>query len=189
MREIGGDFALSGLSEEEVRILGLALDKGINAPATSSAGRLFDAAAVLCGVCLENSFEGEAAMALEFSAMKADCDEVFEFDFCDGIVDWRPLFKALIREAKQNPNRAARMFHNTMADVIVSVARGQDCRRVLLTGGCFQNKLLLEITLERLREAGFEAYWHRSIPPNDGGLAAGQVIAALRAQKDKGTQI
>jgi hydrogenase maturation protein HypF len=67
--------------------------------------------------------------------------------------------------------------------MIVTVARRAGQERVALSGGCFQNKYLVERTVRRLRETGFHPYWHQRIPANDGGIAPGQVIAALRATK------
>lgn len=163
--------------ESDVSPIWQAMEKGINAPMTSSAGRLFDAVAALTCLGTENSFEGEAAMAVEFAAMKSEFNEHYDFEIRGRIIDWRPMIKQIMREPGPD---TARKFHNTLAEIIVAVAQGQKERRILLTGGCFQNRLLLETTVKRLREAGFEPFWHRRIPPNDGGLAAGQVLAAIR---------
>jgi hydrogenase maturation protein HypF len=73
----------------------------------------------------------------------------------------------------------ASKFHNTLAEVIVNVAKRLRIQRVVLTGGVFQNKLLLEKSVGRLAEAGFQPYWHQRIPPNDGGIALGQAVVAL----------
>jgi hydrogenase maturation protein HypF len=72
-------------------------------------------------------------------------------------------------------------FHNTMAKSIVAVARRVGEERVALTGGCFQNKYLTERAVKLLRDKGFRPYWHQRIPPNDGGIALGQIVAAARA--------
>ncbi|MBK7352588.1 MAG: carbamoyltransferase HypF [Nitrosomonas sp.] len=157
-----------------------ALHHHINTPQTSSVGRLFDAVAVLLGLCDQNQFEGEAAMLVEFIAMQSDHKLVYPYHFEQGIVDWRPMLLAILNELGKDKAWIARQFHNTLAAIIVAAARLQDQRSILLTGGCFQNKLLLETAQFELRQAGFEPYWHHRIPPNDGGLAAGQVMAALR---------
>jgi hydrogenase maturation protein HypF len=79
------------------------------------------------------------------------------------------------------PNKLiAAKFHNTLAEMIVAVAGRGGERRVVLSGGCFQNKYLTEQTVRRLEEEGFRPYWHQRIPPNDGGIALGQVAAASR---------
>jgi hydrogenase maturation protein HypF len=71
-------------------------------------------------------------------------------------------------------------FHNTLVEMMVAVAKHVGEERVILTGGCFQNKFLTELAIQRLRAAGFQPYWHQRIPPNDGGIALGQIMAASR---------
>ena len=71
-------------------------------------------------------------------------------------------------------------FHNALAEAVVAVARRTGERRVVLSGGCFQNRYLTERTVRRLQAEGFQPYWHQRVPPNDGGIALGQVVAALR---------
>lgn len=71
-------------------------------------------------------------------------------------------------------------FHETLAAMILAVARREGLERVCLTGGCFQNLRLAETAIERLRDAGFTPYWHQRVPPNDGGIALGQLVAAAR---------
>jgi hydrogenase maturation protein HypF len=78
----------------------------------------------------------------------------------------------------------AAKFHNTLVEMIVAVARRVGEERVALTGGCFQNRYLTERTIQRLREAGFEPAWHRQVPPNDGGIALGQALAAALIQQE-----
>jgi hydrogenase maturation protein HypF len=96
-------------------------------------------------------------------------------------VDWAPLLRALldgIREGQPCRHLSA-TFHLALAGAIVSVARRFGQERVLLTGGCFQNQNLTELSVDLLRQEGFEPFWHRNVPPNDGGLAAGQLYAVL----------
>jgi hydrogenase maturation protein HypF len=70
------------------------------------------------------------------------------------------------------------MFHNTLAAIIVRIAEETGVERVVLTGGCFQNRYLTEAAVSRLEGAGFRPYWHQRIPPNDGGIALGQIVAS-----------
>ena len=72
------------------------------------------------------------------------------------------------------------MFHNTLADMMVRVAQSCGEEKVVLSGGCFQNRYLTERAIKRMREAGFRPYWHQRVPPNDGGIALGQVAAVSR---------
>jgi hydrogenase maturation protein HypF len=174
-------------SPAERRVLGVMLERGVRSPLTSSVGRLFDAAAAILGLCQTASFEGEAAMALEFAAEKATraapLPPLTVIDQ-DGILvlDWRPLTAALTDACLSgSPAPAlAAGFHNALVEAIVTVALRLDRERVVLTGGCFQNALLTAQATARLREAGFQPFHHRQIPPNDGGLAVGQAVFAAR---------
>jgi hydrogenase maturation protein HypF len=75
-------------------------------------------------------------------------------------------------------------FHHTLVEMMVEVARRTSEPRVVLTGGCFQNRTLTERAVARLQEAGFRCYWHQRIPPNDGGIALGQAVMALAQAED-----
>jgi hydrogenase maturation protein HypF len=81
--------------------------------------------------------------------------------------------------------RIARRFHETLAGMIAAVAEREGVARVCLTGGCFQNRALAERTIARLRESGFQPFWHQRVPPNDGGIALGQLVAAAQALHDE----
>jgi hydrogenase maturation protein HypF len=83
-------------------------------------------------------------------------------------------------------SRISARFHNTLAEVIVAVARRIGEERVVLSGGCFQNAYLTERTISHLRREGFSPCWHQRVPPNDGGIALGQVYAVLRQTADGG---
>jgi hydrogenase maturation protein HypF len=166
-------------------VLAAMVEHGINAPVTSSMGRLFDAVASCLGLCQVARFEGEAAMAVEFAAEQSSGGVAlppFALVERDGILvlDWRALLAGLVegRCAGRAVADLAAGFHAALAGLVVAVAERIGIRRVLLTGGCFQNARLTALALDRLDAAGFEAYRHRRIPPNDGGLAAGQAAAA-----------
>jgi len=171
----------------ELHLLLAALHKGMNAPQTSSMGRLFDAVAALLGLRQKCSFEGQAAMALEYAALQANTDECYPFeitpvtntDHGDGcIMEWKPMLATMLNETA--PALMSAKFHNTLAAMVVAVARRVGTPQVALTGGCFQNRVLLEGCITGLRGAGFRPYWQQRIPPNDGGIALGQIAAALR---------
>jgi len=175
----------------ELKVLHRMLARGINSPISSSAGRLFDAAAALIGLGRFSGFEGQAAMRLEFAAEQADSDEVYGFDIIQEsgihVIDWEPMFIEMLDDIKKEraPSLTAAKFHNTMADIIVEAARLIGEKKVALTGGCFQNRYLTERAIRRLKSSGFTPYRHRTIPPNDGGIATGQIMAALRSAKEK----
>jgi hydrogenase maturation protein HypF len=168
----------AAFSEEDPPALRQILRRGINSPVTSSAGRLFDAVASMLGLCEDISFEGQAAMALEW-AIAPGVEDAYPIHGGD-IVDWGPTIDALLEDDAPVGVRAA-CFHNALTEAIVQVARRMALPKVVLTGGCFQNRYLSERTVSRLRAEGFQPYWHQRVPPNDGGIAVGQVMAAYHA--------
>jgi hydrogenase maturation protein HypF len=159
------------------------LQRRVHSPVTSSAGRLFDAVASLSGVRQTISYEGQAASELEFRAGQFSGEaRPYPFDIRDGepmVVDWEPMVRHIVAERViSSPEAIAARFHATLAEMIVAVAKRAGTKRLALSGNCFQNRLLTERTVIRLREEGFEPFWHRRVPPNDGGISLGQVLAA-----------
>ena len=173
---------LESFSPGELDVLGRMLASGLNAPVTTSAGRLFDAVAAILGLSARSTFEGEAAMALEHAADEASDPYRMPIEEIDGrrVLDWRPMIRAILgdRSTGVSVGVIAGRFHATLAQAIVDVAVSVDHPVVALTGGCFQNRLLTEATAEKLRRAGFEVLVHRRVPPNDGGISVGQVAVA-----------
>ncbi len=165
-----------GFAPPERDLLLAMLARGVQAPVTSSAGRLFDAVAALLGLCRVARFEGQAAIELE--SVVEPCEEAYAGAACD----WEALVRAILDDIRHGVDvgRISARFHNSLAEVIVHAARAAGEERVVLTGGCFQNRYLSERAIRRLRESGFRPYWHRQVPPNDGGLALGQLVAAAR---------
>jgi hydrogenase maturation protein HypF len=167
------------------------LARGVNCPWTSSAGRLFDAVAAILGIRLGKQFEGQAAMELEWTADAAESAACYPFDICESDgplrVDWGPLLHALLADQARRaaPGFIAATLHNTLAEAIVAVARRIGERQVVLSGGCFQNRVLTEGAVSRLRAAGFSPCWHQRIPPNDGGIALGQIVVACTALEEQ----
>jgi hydrogenase maturation protein HypF len=190
-----GRLDLAPLGAFGIRELGTIkqmLAKSINSPWTSSAGRLFDAVASLLAVRQRVDFEGQAAMELEFALDQGKSDDAYPFEiqqgFCAGddgkllVVDWAPIVLALLDDVSKNISigQISRRFHNTLSEIIVAVARDVEERRIVLTGGCFQNQYLTERTVHRLQSEGFRPYWHQRVPPNDGGIALGQAVIAAK---------
>jgi hydrogenase maturation protein HypF len=170
--EIFGDEAFTDHDPPALRQM---LAKRVNCPVTSSVGRLFDAVASLLGLCQRVNFEGQAAMKLEF-AVRPGVEEAYPAG-----LDWQPMIEAMLQDDVPVGVKAAK-FHNALAETIVQVAQQVGEEKLALTGGCFQNRYLIERTVHRLRAEGFRPYWHQRIPPNDGGIALGQVLAAARAR-------
>ncbi len=200
LHEIFGEatFALSALpvlqafSPVEQTNVQIMLKRHLNTPVTSSVGRLFDAIAGILGLRLRSSFEAQAAMDLEFALDGFDTDEAYPLPLVEGgttdalsTLDWGPMVRAIVEEMQQQAavGLMAAKFHNALVEAIVSVAARVGDERVLLTGGCFQNRYLLERAIQRLRKAHFSPYWHQRIPPNDGGIALGQIAAATRERR------
>ena len=158
----------------------------LNSPASSSVGRLFDAAAALCGICTHASFEGEGPMRLEAHASSA-AGHVVELPLQRGALglwrtDWAPLLPVLTDNTRPVAERAA-SFHLSLAQALVDQAqqlRAQTgIRAIGLTGGVFQNRVLAEAAIGRLEAAGFAVHLPHRIPVNDAGLSFGQVIEFL----------
>jgi hydrogenase maturation protein HypF len=173
---------LQALSPTERALMTGMVMTGLHAPLTSSAGRLFDAVAALLDLRQRVSFEGEAAMALEFAAQGENA-EPYPFTLRDErprLLDWAPMVEALLADLTGGQDRGliAARFHQTLVEMILAVARAVGEKSVLLTGGCFQNVRLLEATIARLEAEGFHPYWHQQVPPNDGGISLGQIAAA-----------
>jgi hydrogenase maturation protein HypF len=173
----------------ERKVVAAMLRQGLNSPWTSSVGRLFDAAASLIGIRQISRYEGQAAMELEWLATQSAEDSAYEFeitppanDTAPAELDWAPLVRGLMADVilKTRPEAMARKFHNTLAVMIAQIAGQHLGLPVALSGGCFQNRLLTELTVARLEAGGVRVYWHQRVPPNDGGIALGQVVAAAR---------
>lgn len=159
------------------------LKTGLNAPRCSSVGRLFDGVAALLGVCERSQFEGQAAMLLEDLASgesddRCSCD--FRIAQRDGtfVLDWEPWLRTMFTQTQKGngPEAIAADFHKALADGIVAMAERIGMPKIALTGGVFQNRRLTELTVTLLKKKGFIPLWHRQIPPNDGGIAAGQLL-------------
>ncbi len=155
--------------------------KEINSPMTTSMGRLFDGVASLCGLCQRSAFEGQAAMRLEraaFQCTEAACEFHFEVNRQDGrlILDWKPLIAQVLDalHAGVSVNAIACGFHQALATGVVQVAGELGMTALVLTGGCFQNAVLSELTKNALGQRGFTVYCHQAVPPNDGGISIGQ---------------
>ena len=188
------------LSEEERRTVSRMLARGFNTPRTSSCGRLFDAVSALAGVCLEASFEGQAAMELESAACGLDWDgpcRVYPFSMARDrdrrVLCLEGLFQAMVEDLERGETvgQVSLAFHATVARMVEAMCERMreetGLATVALSGGCFQNRILLRLVVKGLAAAGFEVLLHRQVPCNDGGLSLGQAaIAAARRDKGEG---
>jgi hydrogenase maturation protein HypF len=192
LHELGGpELALREarrwFSETELATLLRAIAASVNAPRTSSMGRLFDAVAALLGLVSVCSFEGQAAMALEHCAMQACDHEAYPFPLIEGaprLADWGPLLHAVIDDRQRGvvASVIARRFHNSLVQLALAIAEGAAIGHVALTGGCFQNALLSSELSDRLERRHYEVHEPLEVPPNDGGIALGQVLIAAASE-------
>jgi len=182
--KVDGVPALESVGETRLRAVERMMERRFQTVDTSSCGRLFDAVSALLGICLENRFEAEAAMELEAAATESD--GVFGFDLNNGEIDLRGTIRELVAAVKSGAKvgELSAKFHATLAAAIGSACaavRSSDAlNRVCLSGGSFQNVRLLEETIAVLERGGFDVYWHREVPANDGGLSLGQAVIAAR---------
>ncbi len=162
--------------------------KGINSPMTSSAGRLFDAAAAVIGFKRKINYEGQAAMWLESLADTRELRE-YRYEILKSEVwqiDSHSLIRAVARDIMSgvSPGIVSAKFHNTIARVTVDILREladkYSIQLIGISGGCFQNRLLTERIVKYLAGSDLTLLTHGSVPPNDGGLAIGQVVVALK---------
>jgi len=180
--------SVRSFSTAEMKTLKSMLARGLRSPITSSAGRLFDAVSSLIVLRQHTRFEGQAAMELEFALDGIETDEAYPVSLAGEaaeasplILDWLPLIQAILDDVRNGKSVGliSARFHNALVEAIVAVAQKLNEPRVVLSGGCFQNRYLTEHAVRRLREQGFCPYWHQRVPPNDGGIALGQIAAAL----------
>ena len=198
----GAAATAAAFRPQELQLLLQAIASGCQAPLCSSTGRLFDAVASLLDLVQRLSYEGEGGLRLEGLALQAPGSALQATELQAitayplplrpsalplGQLDWQPLLTALLADRAAGvagPLIAARL-HGALAEgwalAIEQAARRWRLRTVALGGGCFQNRLLLELCIARLRRAGLEPWWGQQVPCNDGGLAAGQVWAALHS--------
>ncbi len=178
-----------GFPPGEIDLFQQIIARGVNVPQTSSMGRLFDAVSALLGICRESSYEAQAAIELEQVA--ASCRDSFApYPFTlgdhEGVlqITVAPLFEALLAELARGTAvaQSARRFHDTVVEMLLRVnGRLRDqtgINVVALSGGVFQNRLLLQLAVPRLRAAGFDVLLHHRVPSNDGGISLGQATLA-----------
>jgi len=185
---------LDELPAADVNVLVSMMKRRFNAPETSSVGRLFDAVAALTGVCGRNSYEGQAAMELEAVADES-CAEAYPHELQeDGqgwVVDSAVIVRSVVEDLKrrESPAIISAKLHNTLVSALVDVCsrvfQEHGLKKVVLSGGVFQNEYLLTRAVPALRHRGLDPYEHHTIPPNDAGIALGQAAVARARQSQE----
>jgi hydrogenase maturation protein HypF len=194
LRELFGDkaagmefpgFSFEGLPASQV--LGM-VSGMINTQMTSSAGRLFDAAAAILGLGAKVSYEAQAAIALESLARYSDPERRYSFDISEDdpvLIDGAPVIRGIVDDVKSGiaGKDIAAAFHLSVADMIVEMATRlaaeNGCREVVLSGGVFQNRLLCENIMKSSASSQASFHFHRIVPPNDGGVSLGQAQVGI----------
>ena len=177
------DHLLAWFTETEWRTLRQSMEHRLNAPSTSSLGRLFDAVAALVGIRVGQGYEGQAAMELEFAAHRSDDSGSYPWRFEAGeslVADPGPMLEALLQDMAKGIalEAVARRFHNSVVDLAWEIAQRAALPTVALAGGCFQNRILAEQVTARLEAGGFRVLFPHVFPPNDGAIALGQAAVA-----------
>lgn len=198
----GEDFAsidipfIKRMDGKKTAMIGRMIERGINAPLTSSCGRLFDAVSSLIGVRDVVTYEAQAAIELEMIAA-SDVSEAYKYEISAATsstcltIDVREMFREIVSDLKRNISKAvvSAKFHNTVANFIVMVCehiRGNyGINEVVLSGGVFQNRYLLTVVCHELEDRGFVPYFHKRVPTNDGGISLGQAVIANARSGDK----
>jgi hydrogenase maturation protein HypF len=191
--------SIGQVSEVEIEVIKRQIERKINSPLTSSMGRLFDAISALLGIRGEIDYEAQAAVELEMAAhsfvIARGLDEAiagnnerypYRIVAAEGIriVHLKDLLSAVIEDLRQgvSKGRISVRFHNTVAQMVNEmchlIADGSGVRQVALSGGVFQNRLLLRKTVSLLESSGFRVFTHRQVPCNDGGISLGQAVIA-----------
>jgi len=187
---------MEDISKGEIEIIRRQIERGLNSPLTSSMGRLFDAISALIGVRGEIDYEGQAAVELEMTAYKArpepnkgtNYEEGYPYHIVESggirIVKLGDLLSAVVEELHQDVSKAriSVNFHNTIAQMINQMCQlinsETGINEVALSGGVFQNRLLLNKTVSLLEKDGFQVFTHKQVPCNDGGISLGQAVIA-----------
>ncbi len=195
-----GEKALEGLpfmqqvTETEADIVKRQVEKGLNSPLTSSMGRLFDAVSALTGIRGETGYEGQAAVELEMAAYGSQGEELQSYPYHiiheNGVrtVQVHSLLAEIIEDLKRGVSQGTipLKFHETVARMVNEmcclIATETGINRIALSGGVFQNRLLLRRSVEILEQNGFQIFTHSQVPCNDGGISLGQTVIANFAE-------
>ena len=180
---------LEDIKDFEIDLIKSQIKKRLNSPMTSSAGRLFDAVAALIGIRNETDYEGQAAIELEMIAKDIDSPpRIYPFDIVvkngEKVICLRELLSNIIIDLRVGISRReiSAKFHSTMACIISRMckilARSTGIDQVALSGGVFQNRLLLRLTRAYVEQEGLKVITHREVPCNDGGVSLGQAVIA-----------
>lgn len=178
------EFDILSLSEQEKKFYTDMIKKGINSPLTTSIGRLFDGVASIIGLRHHVSYHAQAAVMLEQAASRLNENGIYPFSMNDDIIEFRPMIKEIVKDKRSGilAENMAKKFHNTIIEMIISLSdslrNDTGINKVALSGGVFQNGIILGGAFDKLKERGFIPLIHQLVPSNDGGISLGQAVAA-----------
>ncbi len=180
---------LETIAAKELNLVKQMLSRNLNTPLTSSVGRLFDGVAAMIGICQNISFEGQGAMALEYAINDLKTEQSYPYQITGStyplVIDWQLMIEKIVEDIlhKISHQEIAAKFHNTLVEIIIDIAQRSQQKNIILTGGCFQNKYLAERAILSLKQKKLTPFCHHNVPPNDGGIALGQIIAGILHKK------
>lgn len=183
----GKRFAGAAFGEREVELVERILSRGFNSPLSSGCGRLFDAVAAILGICLENTYEGQAAVELAELALEPVEGfylPPYSYEIREGVISPGKIIAGVVDDKMNGVSLEviSTRFHYTLVciicDVVKQVAAATGLRQVALSGGTWQNRYLFLVAREFLTRRGYEVLYHRQVPANDGGIALGQAMIA-----------
>ena len=177
--------------EQKLNIIVQMIQKKVNCPISSGLGRLFDAVAAITGIRSHVCFEGQAAMELEMISTPSESHYNFSFltSHFPFLIQTAPIIREIVSDIRDgiSISEIGSKFHNTLirifADLCVIIRKESGLRRVVMSGGSFQNVLLLSGLRKSLEKEDFQVFSHRLVPTNDGGISLGQAMIAASAAK------
>ncbi len=167
---------VKAFSTIEVKLMHAVWQKSLNTPLTSSVGRLFDAIASFASLTQTQTYEGETGLQIEMAYNK-NIKEFYSFDINDNQIDLKKAIKEIIKD--KNKEQICSKFINMLVEIIISLSKKYDNLPIILTGGVFQNKTLLELISKRLENMNKEYYYSKKIPLNDSGISIGQIYSQI----------
>ncbi len=167
---------INAFSSNEIKLMHTVWKKGLNAPLTSSLGRIFDAIASFSGIAQLQSYEGETGLQIEMAYDKT-IKEFYDLEIIDNQIDLSSCIKQIIKD--KDATLISSKFINALVELIVKISKKNDTLPVILTGGVFQNKTLLELVIDRLENLNKRYYYSKKIPLNDGGISIGQIYSQI----------
>ena len=184
---------INNYDEKKLNLLYKMIDNGVNSPLTSSCGRLFDAISSLLGLCSIPQYDAQGAILLENEAgLMLDLEPAYDYSISsDNVVDFRPMISNIVDDIKRLSDRSiiSRKFHSSIVcsamDMCRRIHKRRGIKRVVLSGGSFQNRNLLYLLNKYLQKEGFEVLINSFVPPNDGGVSLGQAVIGLQKLEEE----